>query len=90
MAKHTSRGCDTGENSGVDTAKSETIPGEGKAEYVTDTISKEGATKSQTVFSGSISGRRLASGQPAMGYPTVVPTLFSSLMGNLEPLSESN
>ena len=65
MAKHTSWGCDTGENSGVNTAKSETIPGEGKAEYVTDTISKEGFTKNPAVFSGSVSG------QPATGFPTL-------------------
>jgi hypothetical protein len=83
MAKHTSWGCDTGENSGVNTAKSETIPGEGKAEYVTDTIFKEGVTKSPTVFPDGVLGHRLASDQPARSFPT----LFSSFG---RPFSDSD
>ena len=44
--RHISWGSDTGENSRVNAAKSETIPGEGKAEYVADTISSKCAEKS--------------------------------------------
>ena len=46
--RHISWGSDTGENSRVNAAKSETIPGESKAEYVADTILSKCAEKRPT------------------------------------------
>ena len=46
--KHTSLGCDTGENTGAIMAKSETIPDEDEAENVVDTTSKVGDGESST------------------------------------------
>jgi hypothetical protein len=46
--KHTSLGCDAGENTGANTAKSENIPDKDEAEQVGDTTSKEAGGKSST------------------------------------------
>jgi hypothetical protein len=41
------KGCDLGDNTRANVAKSEAIPDEGEAEHAVDTISKEGGEKSQ-------------------------------------------
>jgi hypothetical protein len=73
--KSTSLGCDTG--AGADVSRSETIPGECEAEYVANTISKEGDGESSTrplpLFSGGLFGfgQPLPDNVPVSGRPTL-------------------
>ena len=73
---------DTGENSGINMAKSESIAGEGGAEYVADKA-EGGGEKSLThpyrVDPDSVHGRDIpVSGQPAISHPVWPGSTYST------------
>jgi hypothetical protein len=69
------KGCDLGENTGANMAKSETIPGEGEAEHVADTISKEGGEKGPArPYPGGLFG-------PDAGTPSTQPVTQTTGQG---------